>query len=80
MVNRAMNMEKREKRGCLVVKVDYEITYNSVSWDYLKTYLSGMGFGNFWCKWMEACIFISSMSILVKGSVMKDFSVERGLR
>ncbi|GAU46303.1 hypothetical protein TSUD_283280 [Trifolium subterraneum] len=31
-------------------------------------------------KWMRACIFESSMSILVNGSPTEDFKVERGLR
>src|SRR4051812_29441321 len=31
-------------------------------------------------KWMEACIFTSHMSILVNGSVSKDFKFQRGLR
>ncbi|GAU24019.1 hypothetical protein TSUD_328220 [Trifolium subterraneum] len=33
-----------------------------------------------WLKWMRACIFESSMSILVNGSPTEDFKVGRGLR
>ncbi|XP_058766980.1 uncharacterized protein LOC131640616 [Vicia villosa] len=75
-----MDLDKMDKRCCLVVKVDYKKAYDGVNWDYLRTLLSIMGFGNLWCKWMEACIFNNSMSILVNGSITKDFSVERGLR
>lgn len=39
-----------------------------------------MGFGNKWKEWMKACVFNSSMSVLVNGCVTKDFKVERGLR
>lgn len=73
LVNEAMDLAKREKMSCLVVKLNYEKTYDSVGWNYLKSLLSRMGFGNVWCKWMEACIFSSSMSVLVNGSVTKDF-------
>jgi hypothetical protein len=39
-----------------------------------------MGFAEGWLKWMRACIFESSMSILVNGSPTEDFKVGRGLR
>ncbi|XP_058778710.1 uncharacterized protein LOC131652768 [Vicia villosa] len=39
-----------------------------------------MGFGEDWMKWMEAVVFSSKMSVLVNGSPMKEFVVERNLR
>jgi hypothetical protein len=33
-----------------------------------------------WLKWIRACIFNSSMSVLVNGSPTEDFKVGRGLR
>ncbi|GAU24569.1 hypothetical protein TSUD_149100 [Trifolium subterraneum] len=33
-----------------------------------------------WMKWMRACIFEISMSILVNGSPTEDFKVQKGLR
>jgi hypothetical protein len=39
-----------------------------------------MGFCEGWQKWMRACIFYSSMSIMVNGSPTDDFKVGRGLR
>lgn len=39
-----------------------------------------MGFSGCWMKWMRACIFNSSMSVLVNGSPSEDFKVGRGLR
>jgi hypothetical protein len=39
-----------------------------------------MGFAEGWLKWMRACIFESSMSILVNGSPTNDFKVGKGLR
>ncbi|GJX32994.1 hypothetical protein Tco_0242849 [Tanacetum coccineum] len=37
-----------------------------------------MGFGNKWCKWVEACLKSSSTSILVNGSPSEEFEIERG--
>lgn len=80
VVNEVINLAKRDKRSCLALKVDYEKAYDSVSWNYLRSIMGKMGFGGNWSKWMKACVFISSMSVLVNGSVNKDFMMERGLR
>ncbi|PNX92795.1 ribonuclease H, partial [Trifolium pratense] len=42
--------------------------------------MSKMGFAEGWSKWMEACIFNSSMSVLLNGSPTEDFQVGKGLR
>ncbi|XP_058783774.1 uncharacterized mitochondrial protein AtMg01250-like [Vicia villosa] len=39
-----------------------------------------MGLGKKWLNWMDSCVFTSHMSVLVNGSVTKDFKVQRGLR
>lgn len=64
----------------MFLKVDFEKAYDRVNWNFLRFMLKKMGFGVNWCKWMEACVFSSHMSILVYGSPTKEFKVERGLR
>jgi hypothetical protein len=39
-----------------------------------------MGFAIGWRRWIRACIFQSSMSVLVNGSPTEDFTVWKGLR
>ncbi|CAJ2672826.1 unnamed protein product [Trifolium pratense] len=39
-----------------------------------------MGFAGKWMRWTKACIFNSSMSVLVNGSPTGDFKVGKGLR
>nr|GEV39123.1 ribonuclease H [Tanacetum cinerariifolium] len=39
-----------------------------------------MGFGEKWCKWMDESLRSSSMSILVNGSPIEEFMLERGDR
>lgn len=41
--------------------------------------MKNMGFIGKWMGWMECLVSHSSMSILVKGSPTKDFTVSRGL-
>ncbi|GAU26295.1 hypothetical protein TSUD_55930 [Trifolium subterraneum] len=43
-------------------------------------YHGRMGFAHRWLNWMRACIFTSSMFVLVSGSPTKDFVVGKGLR
>ncbi|MCH89354.1 cysteine-rich receptor-like protein kinase, partial [Trifolium medium] len=33
-----------------------------------------------WLRWIRACVFQSTMSVLVNGSPTEDFNVEKGLR
>lgn len=61
-------------------KVDYEQAHNYVSWNYIRFVLRIIGYGVKWMKWMEECIFSSTMSILVKESTIDDFKVDMGLR
>ncbi|XP_058756614.1 uncharacterized protein LOC131629831 [Vicia villosa] len=62
-VNKILDLAKREKRSCLVSKVDYDKAYDSVSWNYLRFMLIRTGFGSKWLDWMEACVFLSSMEV-----------------
>ncbi|MCH82142.1 LINE-1 reverse transcriptase like, partial [Trifolium medium] len=39
-----------------------------------------MGFAEGWIRWMRACVFESTMSVLVNGSPTEDFKVSKGLR
>ncbi|MCI19944.1 LINE-1 reverse transcriptase like, partial [Trifolium medium] len=63
-----------------MMKVDFEKAYDTISWSYLEDMMRRMGFSDIWIKWMRACIFNSSMSILVNGSPTVDFKVGKGLR
>ncbi|XP_058752696.1 uncharacterized protein LOC131625878 [Vicia villosa] len=48
MVNEILDWEKRKKRGCLLLKVDFEKAYDSISWNYLRWIMGRMGFGKRW--------------------------------
>ncbi|XP_058784295.1 uncharacterized protein LOC131659071 [Vicia villosa] len=80
VVNEVLDLAKRKKRRCLVIKVDFEKAYDRVSWSFLRFVLIKMGFGARWLRWMEGCVFTSSLSVIINGSVTKDFKVEKGLR
>ncbi|GAU47212.1 hypothetical protein TSUD_403530 [Trifolium subterraneum] len=80
VLNEIIDLAKRRKDECLIFKVDFERTYDTVSWKYLEKMMIKMGFAEGWLRWMKASIFESSMSVLVNGSPTEDFKVSKGLR
>ncbi|CAJ2651715.1 unnamed protein product [Trifolium pratense] len=80
VLNEVMDLAKRSKDSCMLFKVDFERAYDTVSWGFLERMMIKMGFSEGWLNWMRACIFQSSMSVLVNGSPTEDFIIGRGLR
>lgn len=80
LVNEVMDIAKKKKKGCLLLKVDYEKAYDGVNWNFLRFLFDKMRFGVWWIRWMEGCVFTSLMLVQVNGDTTKDFKVERGLR
>ncbi|PNX71762.1 cysteine-rich receptor-like protein kinase, partial [Trifolium pratense] len=80
VLNEIIDLAKKRKDNCFLFKVDFERAYDTVNWLFLERMMIKMGFSEGWLKWMRACIFESSMSILVNGSPTEDFIVGRGLR
>ncbi|PNX81845.1 cysteine-rich receptor-like protein kinase [Trifolium pratense] len=80
VLNEIIDLAKRRKDRCLLFKVDFERAYDTISWNYLERLMLKMGFADRWMKWMKACIFNSSMSVLINGSPTEDFTVGKGLR
>ncbi|PNX83328.1 ribonuclease H, partial [Trifolium pratense] len=80
VLNEVIDLAKRRKDSCLLFKVDFERAYDTISWSYLERMMVKMGFARKWMCWMRACIFNSTMSVLVNGSPTEDFNVGKGLR
>jgi hypothetical protein len=80
VVNELIDLAKRRKDNCLSFKVDFERAYDTVNWNFLDYLMGRMGFAEGWRRWIHACVFQSSMSVLVNGSPSADFSVGKGLR
>jgi len=71
---------KRKKKSGVIIKIDFEKVYDSVSWEFLFYMLARMGFCGKWVHWIKKCLESSSISILVNGSPYKEFKPTRGLR
>lgn len=80
IANEVVDEAKRSQKSCLVFKVDYEKTYDSVSWKFLSHMMSRLGFYSKWIQWIMGCLTSASVSILVNGSPTNEFTPQRGLR
>ncbi|KAL9689931.1 hypothetical protein QQ045_010322 [Rhodiola kirilowii] len=80
VINELIHAMKREKRTALIIKLDFRKAYDSVSWEYLETVQSCMGFGSKWIDLMKECYSCVRMAVLVNGAPSKEFPMEKGLR
>lgn len=60
-----LDYDPRNKKNCMLVKVDFRKTYYCISWDYLRYGMKRMSFNAKWMQWMEGLVFNSSMSVCV---------------
>ncbi|KAK2636625.1 hypothetical protein Ddye_031417 [Dipteronia dyeriana] len=79
IVSEIIHKWKRDFFGGLLVKLDFEKAYDSVDQSFLDSISEEKGFGVTWRNWISCCISFPSLSVLVNGSSMKDFHIERGL-
>lgn len=79
VINVLVDLAKRFNNSLLIVNVYFEKAYHCVCWEHLTYLMRRMRFGSKWLAWMKALIFNSSMSILVNGSLTKDFTTSRDL-
>lgn len=80
VLNELVDFAKRNKKNLFLFKMDSEKAFDSVSREYLFYVLEGMNFSNTWIQWIKSCIRYSSLSILINGSPIVDFQMQRGFR
>lgn len=78
IINELVDMEKRKRRECMFLKIDFKKVYDSMSWDYLRNIMKMMRFCVKWSRWIETCVFLRNLSIIVNGSPTQDFQVQKG--
>lgn len=73
ILNEIIDIAKKEKLECLLLKVDFEQAYDCVTLIFLRIMLKKLGFGDKWRSWIDGCIFKSNMSVIVNGSPTRGF-------
>ena len=72
-------LHKSKDKG-VVLKLDYEKAYDSVSWDFLFEVLETRGFSTKWTQWIKQLVTGGSLGILVNGEESPYFKPGKGLR
>ncbi|GJZ21244.1 putative RNA-directed DNA polymerase, eukaryota, reverse transcriptase zinc-binding domain protein [Tanacetum coccineum] len=68
------------KKKLLLLKVDFEKAFDTLSWSFLESVMCQMGFSLKWKGWILACLHSGYTSVLINGSPTPEFKLERGLR
>lgn len=80
VVNVIVDLVKRSKKSCLIFKVDFEKSYDSVSWSFLICMFGRFRFNEKWGSWMKACVFSSNLAVLVNGCLTQEIHIQRELK
>lgn len=79
-MNELVDLDKKSKKYCLIFKLDFEKSYNSVSWSFLNYMFSKFGFNDKLRGRIPACVFFSSLTILVNGFPTQETSIQMRLK
>nr|GEU30591.1 RNA-directed DNA polymerase, eukaryota, reverse transcriptase zinc-binding domain protein [Tanacetum cinerariifolium] len=79
ILNDIVHWCENKKKQSMIFKVDFEKAYDSVRLDFYDDMLRRFGFGEKWCKWIQSCHYSSKGSVLVNGSLTKEFQFHKGL-
>lgn len=66
-INEVVDLAKRSKRHCLIFKVDFEKSYDAVSWNFQNYMLIRFGFSEKLRSWRKSCVFARNLIVLVNG-------------
>jgi len=80
VLNKVVDDLKKRRKSGVIVKLDFEKAYDSVSWEFLFYMMGRLGFCGKWVQWIRACLESAIVSVLVNGSPTKEFKPTRGLR
>lgn len=80
IANEVVHGLKTGRMEGLMLKLDFEKAFDSISRSSLFQSLHRMKFRERWIKWLQNIITTSRISVLVNGSPTKEFSSGRGLR
>jgi hypothetical protein len=69
-----------KKNPALLIKLDMEKAFDSLSWDFLLEVLEAKGFGQRWRNWITAVLATASTRVLVNGELTELIWHRRGLR
>jgi len=79
-VLRYIRRHKKGKFFCAGIKIDLLKAYDKVSWHFLQTLLTEMGFPTHWTQLIMQCVTTVSFRVQVNGATSPSFRPKAGLR
>ena len=67
ILHEAIHELHKKKMNGVILKLDFETSYDRVNWSFLQHTLRLKGFTEKWCKWIE--LFVSKGSVGIKVNV-----------
>ncbi|GKU95494.1 hypothetical protein SLEP1_g8850 [Rubroshorea leprosula] len=80
IANEVIDEAKRKRKKSFVFKVNFEKAYDKVCWKFIDYMLDRMAFSGTWRRWIQECLQLSMVSILINGSLTRQFPVTKGIR
>ncbi|CAL5394180.1 unnamed protein product [Camellia sinensis] len=80
IANEIVDWWKKSNKQGVIIKLDFEKAFDTVSWEFIFDLLVKFRFGPKWLGWMKSCLSTANISILVNGSPIDEIQLERGLR
>ena len=78
--NESLSWLKKKKIPGTLLKLDFQKAYDSVNWSFMRMVMMKLGFGRKWIGWIMNCVTTTSMSIILNGTPLEPFRMEKGLR
>jgi hypothetical protein len=69
-----------KKLDGVLLKIDFEMAYDKVNWDFLQQAMRMKGFDPRWCRWIQEFISRGSVGIRVNDDIGHYFQTKKGLR
>lgn len=71
---------RQTKTPALLLKLDLQKAFDSISWEFLLEVLEAKGFGRRWRNWLACLLLTANTKILVNGELTDIIRHRRGLR
>jgi len=80
LVHQTTKFLHQQKQARILLKLDINKAFDSVSWPFLLEVLKQLGFGPIWCDIISGLLRTSSTQVLLNGSPGERIHHQRGLR
>lgn len=63
VLNEVVDLVKKNRKQCMIFKVDFEKAYDFVRWSFLDYMMQHVGLNNRWRAWIKVCVFCGNIYV-----------------